>query len=160
MHSPEGVYQKWHCASTNMNVNDDGYVHRRIKPMLNAIGTFSVISESSSLLRGDLEKACHNFKNFLMKSGFDGKEQTLIFSGRVFDISAKRSLLMLTALAKTSVVFCCCFVSMVRRKYFNMKKWPLRWGKDSKCCCAISQYVFYVIKHLSYMSSYWYSIQY
>lgn len=107
-----------------MNVNDDGYVHRRIKPMLNASGTFAVIPESSSLFGGDLEKDshCHDFKNFLMKSGFDGKEQTLIFSVGVFSISSKQSFLMLTALAQIPFVFCCCFVSMVRRKYFNMKK--------------------------------------
>jgi len=36
LHSPEGVYQKWHCASTNMNVNDDGYVHRSWMPFQKA----------------------------------------------------------------------------------------------------------------------------
>lgn len=48
----------------------------------------SVIPESGSLFGGDLEKACHchDFKNFWMKSGFDGKEQILSDSqqSRVF----------------------------------------------------------------------------
>lgn len=106
-----------------MNVNDDGYVHRRIKPMLNASGTFAVIPESSSLFGGDLEKACHchDFKNFLMKSGFDGKEQILIFSVEVFSISAKQAF-NADCVSTNPICICCCFVSVVRRKYFNMKK--------------------------------------
>lgn len=154
MHSSEGVYQKWQCASTN--VNDDRYVHRRIKPMLNAIGTFCVISESSRLLRGDLEKPVTILKTFWWKVALMGKNRlsSLVVEFLVFQQS--EGLLMLTVFAQTPVVFFCCFVSMVRIKYFNMKKWPLRWGKYSKCCCAVIQWFFYAIKHLSYMSSYWY----